>query len=131
MEWKNKKILLVRHPLEGHDRGFWIIVRALRDGGFEVIPASMVADEIVNTVIEEDIGFIGYRIMTGAPLLLVKLLSQKLQEKGVTVPIVVGGIIPDDEVPALKEMGVVATMGPGTPLSSLVNFFKIYPAEES
>ena len=124
---KKIKLLLTKHPLDGHESGYNILARGLREHGIEVIlGGSQLADEIVETAIQEDVDFIGYRIMAGDPIYLVQELSEKLKKKGADIPVIVGGIIRIKDIPKLKAMGVIEVFIPGSLLSDIANFIKKY-----
>lgn len=121
------RILLTRHPLDGHEAGYNILARGLREEGFEVIlGGAQMPEEAAETAVQEDVDFIGLRNMAGDPVYLVEILMQKLRERGTEIPIVVGGIIRPREVGKLKEMGVIATYGPGSSIPSIANFLRDY-----
>ena len=122
---KKVRLLLTRHPLDGHESGYNILARGLREQGIEVIlGGSQLVDEIVDTAIQEDVDFIGYRIMAGDPIYLVEDLQKKLKAKGVDIPIVIGGIIRVKDFPKLRQMGVAGIFIPGSLLSDIANFLK-------
>ena len=124
---KKIRILLTRHPMDGHEAGYNILATGLREHGIEVIlGGAQMPEEAAETAIQEDVDFIGFRNMAGDPVYLVETLMQKLRERGVEIPIVVGGIIRPREVEKLKNLGVIATFGPGTSIPSIANFLKSY-----
>jgi len=119
-----KKILIAKLGLDGHDRGARIVARAFRDAGYDVVYTGIrqSPDMVVNTAIQEDVSVIGISILSGAHLVLIKKLFELMKEKNLKIPVVVGGIIPPQDVPKLKEMGVSEVFGPGTPTSKIVDF---------
>jgi len=120
-------MLLTKHPLDGHEAGYNILARGLREQGIEVIiGGSQMTNEIVDTAIQEDVDFIGYRIMAGDPLFLVQDLFDRLKQKGADIPVIVGGIIRVKDIPKLKAMGVAEVYIPGSLLSEIANFMKNY-----
>jgi methylmalonyl-CoA mutase C-terminal domain/subunit len=124
---KKVRLLLTKHPLDGHESGYNILVRGLREHGIEVIiGGSQMTNEIVDTAIQEDVDFIGYRIMAGDPLFLVQDLFDRLKQKGADIPVIVGGIIRVKDIPKLKAMGVAEVYIPGSLLSEIANFMKNY-----
>lgn len=118
------RFLLVRD--DGHTRGYWLVASVLREAGIEVILGGMqIPREIVETAIQEDVDVIGYRIMQGAPKVLVPLLFEKMKEKGIAdTPVVVGGIVPEKDEALLRELGVMEVFHPFTPLDSIVKNIK-------
>lgn len=115
------RFLLVRD--DGlHQRGYWVVASVLRKAGIEVIlGGTQMPREIVETAIQEDVDIIGYRVMQGAPKVLVPILFEKMKEKGIEdTPVVVGGIIPEKDEALLKELGVREVFHPFTPLDTIV-----------
>ncbi|MEK7395374.1 MAG: cobalamin B12-binding domain-containing protein [Candidatus Poribacteria bacterium] len=123
---KNKIRVLVAKPgLDGHDRGAKVIARALRDAGFEVIYTGLhqTPDMIVNTAIQEDVNVVAVSILSGAHNALVPMISEGLKKAGLQDAILlVGGIIPEEDIKFLKDNGVNEVFTPGTSLSSIVNY---------
>lgn len=121
------RILIAKPGLDGHDRGAKVIARAFRDAGFEVIYTGVrqTPEQIVEAAIQEDVDAIGLSILSGAHMHLFPRIMELLKEKGVEDILVVGGgIIPEEDVPALKQIGIAEIFGPGTPLSTAVQFVK-------
>jgi methylmalonyl-CoA mutase C-terminal domain/subunit len=124
---KKIRMLLTRHPLDGHEAGYNILATGLREHGIEVIlGGSQLPEEIADTAIQEDVDFIGLRNMAGDPVYLVEALFQRLRDKGGEIAVIVGGILRPREVTQLKEMGVVEVFGPGSSIDSIANFIKDY-----
>ena len=100
-----------------------MVARGLRDAGFEVIYTGLhqTPDMVVTAAIQEDVDIIGLSILSGAHIPLVSEIQKQLEKKKVEKPIFVGGIIPPDDVDALKAAGIAAVFGPGTPLSEIVS----------
>ncbi|MEM0505040.1 MAG: cobalamin B12-binding domain-containing protein [Sulfolobales archaeon] len=123
---KKVRVLVAKLGLDGHDRGAKVIARALRDAGFEVIYLGVhqTPDEVVRAAIEEDVSVIGISILSGSHLELVQDLIKLLKERGLNIPVVVGGIIPPEDVETLKSIGVYAVCGPGTLLKDIVEIFR-------
>jgi len=120
-------MLLTRHPYDGHERGYNVVATGLRERGIEVIlGGTQLAGEIAETAIQEDVDFIGYRITSGEPTILVEILFQKLKEKGTDIPVIVGGVVPTKDIPRLKEMGVIEIFRPGNSMDSIADFIKNY-----
>lgn len=123
------RILIAKPGLDGHDRGAKVVAHALRDAGFEVIYTGLkrTVAEIVQEAIQEDVDLIGLSILSGAHQTLCRQLMECLRaEKAESIPIVVGGIIPQRDVPALRELGVQEVFPMGTPLPAIVEKFKEY-----
>lgn len=119
------RVVVAKPGLDGHDRGAKIIARALRDAGMEVIYTGLhqTPEQIVETVIQEDADAVGLSILSGAHMTLVPRVVELLREQGVDdVLVTVGGTIPVDDVPRLKELGVAEVFGPGTPTHVIVDF---------
>ncbi|MGQ9468140.1 MAG: cobalamin B12-binding domain-containing protein [Anaerolineae bacterium] len=117
------RILIAKPGLDGHDRGAKVVARALRDAGMEVIYTGLrqTPEMIVEAALQEDVDAIGLSILSGAHMTLVPRVIQGLREAGLEhVKVFVGGIIPDEDVPALKEAGVEAVFGPGTSTLTIV-----------
>jgi len=119
------RVLVAKPGLDGHDRGAKVIARALRDAGFEVIYTGLhqTPEMIVNAAIQEDVDFVGMSILSGAHNHLFPRVVELLREKGAGDKIVFGGgIIPQDDVAALKEAGIVEIFTPGTSMQGIVDF---------
>lgn len=122
---KKIRILIGKPGLDGHDRGAKIIARTLRDAGYEVIYSGLhqTPDMIVNTAIQEDVDAIGLSILSGAHNYLFPEIIRLLKEKdAANIKVFGGGIIPDDEIPALKEAGVAAIFTPGADTRDIVKW---------
>jgi methylmalonyl-CoA mutase C-terminal domain/subunit len=121
------RVLIAKPGLDGHDRGAKIIARALRDAGMEVIYTGLrqTPEMVVEAAIQEDVDVIGMSILSGAHMTLFPRVMKLLVENGLDdVLVVAGGIIPDDDVPALKDIGMAGVFGPGTSTEEAVNFIK-------
>jgi methylmalonyl-CoA mutase C-terminal domain/subunit len=120
---KRIRVLVAKPGLDGHDRGAKVIARALRDAGMEVIYTGLrqTPEMIVNAALQEDVAVIGLSILSGAHNALVPRLMQLLAEKQMQdVVVVLGGIIPDADIPGLKAAGVAAVFQPGASLEEIV-----------
>lgn len=120
-------MVLAKPGLDGHDRGVKVVARALRDVGFEVIYLGLrqTPKMIVDAALQEDAQLIGLSILSGAHMTIVPAVMDELRKKQATdIRVLVGGIIPDDDVPKLKKMGVAAVFTPGTPLQQIVETLK-------
>jgi methylmalonyl-CoA mutase C-terminal domain/subunit len=119
------RILIAKPGLDGHDRGAKVIARALRDAGMEVIYAGLrqTPEMIVEAALQEDVDGVGLSILSGAHMTLVPRVLDGLREAGLDqVKVFVGGIIPDADVSALKDMGVAGIFGPGTSTQTVSEF---------
>jgi methylmalonyl-CoA mutase C-terminal domain/subunit len=127
MTEKKIRVLVSKPGLDGHDRGAKVIARALRDAGMEVIYTGLrqTPEMIVEAAIQEDVDVIGMSILSGAHMTLFPRVMKLLAENGLDdVLVVAGGIIPDDDVPYLKDIGISGIFGPGTSTEEAVSFIK-------
>ncbi len=121
------RVLVAKPGLDGHDRGAKVIARALRDAGMEVIYTGLrqTPEMIVNAAIQEDVDCIGLSILSGAHNVIVPRIMALLKEaEAGDILVVLGGTIPTQDIPALKQAGVAAIFGPGTPLETTVDFIR-------
>lgn len=123
----NKKIrvLIAKPGLDGHDRGVKVVARGLRDAGMEVIYLGLrlTPEQIAESAIQEDVDVVGLDCLSGAHMVLFPKTVNLLREKGgKDMLVIAGGIIPEKDIPALKEAGVTAIFGPGTPIDDIVSF---------
>jgi methylmalonyl-CoA mutase C-terminal domain/subunit len=121
------RVLVAKPGLDGHDRGAKVIARALRDAGMEVIYTGLrqTPEMIVNSALQEDVHVIGLSILSGAHNAIVPRVMDLLkQQKMEDVLVVVGGIIPGQDVEGLKQAGVAAIFQPGTAMDEIVNFIR-------
>lgn len=109
------RVLMGKIGLDGHDRGLRVVARILRDNGFEVIFAGLrqTPEMIRSAVVQEDVDVVGVSMHNGAHLTLAPAVVDALRQAGLDTPVVVGGIVPDVDVPRLMEAGVAAVLGPG------------------
>jgi len=121
------RVLLAKPGLDGHDRGAKVVARALRDAGMEVIYTGIrqTPDMIVEAAIQEDADVVGLSILSGAHLELFPPIIEGLKEQGrEDVLVIAGGIIPEDDIPALQQMGIKAIFGPGTSTEDIISFIQ-------
>lgn len=121
------RIVLAKVGLDGHDRGIKVVARALRDAGMEVIYAGLwqTPEAVVRTVEDEDAQWLGISLLSGVHMTLVPRVLELLREAGLEdVGLLIGGIIPEDDIPKLLEMGVAKVFGPGAPLPEIVGFLQ-------
>jgi methylmalonyl-CoA mutase C-terminal domain/subunit len=124
-EARKIRVLVAKPGLDGHERGARIIAYGLRDAGFEVIYTGLrqTPDEIASAAVQEDVDVVGLSILSGAHLTLTKKVLGKLAEKGAgDVLVLVGGVIPEEDQPVLREMGVAGVFTAGTPISKVAEF---------
>jgi methylmalonyl-CoA mutase C-terminal domain/subunit len=122
MNAKKIRVLIAKPGLDGHDRGAKVIARALRDSGMEVIYTGLrqTPEMIAEAALQEDVDVVGLSILSGAHGELVPRVLDLLREKGLgNVKVLVGGIVPEADIPALKAAGVAAVFGPGTPTAEV------------
>lgn len=122
---KRIRILVAKPGLDGHDRGAKVVARALRDGGFEVIYTGLrqTPEQIVEAALSEDVNVVALSLLSGAHNTLFPKIVGMLKAKGMDDVLVVGGgVIPDADIPFLKENGVAEVFTPGTPTSSIIEF---------
>ncbi len=121
------RVLIAKAGLDGHDRGAKVVAAALRDAGMEVIYTGLrqTPEMIVQAAIQEDVDVIGVSILSGAHMAIFPKIIKLMKEKGLDdVLLIAGGIIPDEDIPKLKEMGVAEIFTPGTLTTEIVNFIK-------
>jgi len=121
------RVVIAKPGLDGHDRGAKVIARALRDAGMEVIYTGLrqTPEQIVATALQEDADVIGLSILSGAHNHIAPRLMDLLKAKGLDdVLVIIGGIIPDVDIAALKRLGVKGVFLPGTPMQQIVDFIK-------
>ena len=121
------RVVIAKPGLDGHDRGARVIARALRDAGMEVIYTGLrqTPEQIVGAALQEDADVIGLSILSGAHMHICPRVVELLKEKGMhDVLVVVGGIIPDVDIPKLHELGVRGIFLPGTPMQEIVDFIR-------
>jgi methylmalonyl-CoA mutase C-terminal domain/subunit len=131
---KRLRILVAKPGLDGHDRGAKIIARALRDAGFEVIYTGLhqTPEMIAEAAAQEDVDGIGLSILSGAHMTLFPAVMQLLKQKGITdVAVFGGGIVPPEDIPELKKLGIMEIFTPGASTEDIVNWVRanIHPRE--
>ncbi len=121
------KVLIAKPGLDGHDRGAKVLARGLRDEGFEVVYTGLrqTPEMIASAALQEDVDVVGLSILSGAHMTLVPRVCRALRDEGLgDVLVTVGGIIPDDDVPALREAGVDRVFGPGTTIGEVAEYLR-------
>ena len=124
------RVVLAKVGLDGHDRGVKVVARALRDAGMHVIYAGLwqTPEGVVRTVADEDADWLGISLLSGAHMTLTPRIVQLLREADLGhVGVLIGGIIPESDVPKLLAMGVAHVFGPGTPMADIVAFLQQNP----
>lgn len=121
---KGIRVLLARLGLDAHWRGSIVVAHALRDAGMEVIYiGNQMPKEIVETAIQEDVDIIGLSSLSGNHMILAPEVVKRLREKGTQeIPVVLGGTVPPDDIPILKEAGIAGIFGPGSSLKEIIQF---------
>jgi methylmalonyl-CoA mutase C-terminal domain/subunit len=121
------RVLIAKPGLDGHDQGAKVIAYGLKDAGFEVIYTGLrrTPEDIANAALDEDVDVIGLSILSGAHLSIVRRLMAVMDEKGIGDKMVlVGGIVPDEDIPRLKEMGVAEVFVSGTYITQVAEYIK-------
>ncbi len=121
------RVVVAKPGLDGHDRGAKVIARAFRDAGFEVIYTGLrqTPEQIVNAALQEDADVIGLSVLSGAHMTLCPRITELMKKEGLNdVMVVVGGIIPDQDIPKLKECGVAEVFQPGTSTQDIVAYVR-------
>ncbi len=124
---RRHRILIAKPGLDGHDRGARVVAYGLRDAGFEVIYTGLrqTPEQIATAAVQEDVDVVGLSILSGAHLALTRKVIEKLREQDAAdIPIVVGGLIPQADKAALKQMGVAEVFTAGTPIAAIAAFIK-------
>lgn len=121
------RVLVAKPGLDGHDRGAKVLARAFRDAGFEVIYTGLfqTPEMIANAALQEDVDVVGLSILSGAHMSLFPPIMDALRAAGrEDVLVVAGGTIPEEDIPRVRELGVAAVFGPGTPLHTAIDFVR-------
>ena len=134
MSERKIRVLIAKPGLDGHDRGAKVVARALRDAGMEVIYTGLrqTPEMIAEAALQEDVDVVGLSILSGAHMALLPRILELLKANGQeTAKIFVGGIIPDEDAPKLKAMGVAGIYGPGAPTGTIIDEIRLSlePAE--
>lgn len=124
---KRHRVLIGKPGLDGHDRGAKFIARALRDAGFEVVYTGIrrTPEEIAAAAVQEDVSAVGLSLLSGAHLSLFPAVVQALRNAGAgDIPVLGGGIVPDEDIGLLREAGISAVFTPGTPVTQIIAAFR-------
>ena len=127
MSKRKLRIIVAKPGLDGHDRGAKVVSRALRDAGFEVIYTGLqqTPEMIAEAAIQEDVDVVGLSILSGAHISFTRKVIDQLKEQGAgDVMVVIGGIIPEKDIPELKEMGVAGVFTSGTAIKDVAEFIR-------
>jgi methylmalonyl-CoA mutase C-terminal domain/subunit len=125
-EKKKHRVLIGKPGLDGHDRGAKFIARALRDAGFEVVYTGIrrTAEEIAAAAVQEDVSAVGLSSLSGAHLSLFPAVVEALEKAGASdIPVIGGGVIPDEDIGSLKDAGISDVFTPGTPVEKIIAVF--------
>ncbi len=125
MQERKIRVLIAKPGLDGHDRGARVVTQALRDAGMEVIYTGLhqTPEMIAEAALQEDVDVVGLSMLSGAHMPLIPRIMHLLEDKGLKdVLVIAGGILPDDDIPKIKESGVDEVFGPGTPLRTIVDY---------
>jgi methylmalonyl-CoA mutase C-terminal domain/subunit len=127
------RVLIAKPGLDGHDRGAKVLVRALRDAGFEVVYTGLfqTPEMIANAALQEDVDVIGLSILSGAHMALFPRIMEEIKGRGIEALVIAGGTIPDEDLETVRGLGVARVFGPGTPFQTIVDFIRASaPARE-
>jgi methylmalonyl-CoA mutase, C-terminal domain len=129
------RVLIAKPGLDGHDRGAKVLVRALRDAGFEVVYTGLfqTPEMIASAALQEDVQVIGLSILSGAHMAIFPRIMEELRHRGLDdVLVIAGGTIPQTDIPAIKDLGIAEVFGPGTSLATIVEYLRAHaPARAS
>jgi len=117
-----ERILVAKVGLDGHDRGVKVVARILRDAGFEVIYTGLfqTPETVAAAAVDEDVDAIGLSMLSGAHMTLAPKVVEKVRDRGTDIPVVVGGIVPEQDIPKLRELGVAEVLTPGASADDVV-----------
>jgi len=126
------RVLVAKPGLDGHDRGAKLVARILRDAGMEVIYTGLrqTPEMIAEAALQEDVDVVGLSILSGAHMDLFPIIKERLKEKGLDVLVIAGGIIPEEDIPSLAQVGIRAVFGPGTTSQQIVDYIKSAVAQK-
>jgi len=129
----SERILVAKVGLDGHDRGIKVVARILRDAGYEVIYTGLfqTPQTVASAAVDEDVDAIGLSMLSGAHMTLAPLVVDEVRKLGSEIPVVVGGIVPKQDVEALMEAGIAAVITPGASADQVVDTIKSVLADQS
>ena len=118
-----ERILIAKVGLDGHDRGIKVVARMLRDAGYEVIYTGLfqTPESVAAAAIDEDVDAIGLSMLSGAHMTLAPLVVEELRQRGSTIPVILGGIVPDHDLEALRAVGITTVLTPGATSAQIVS----------
>ncbi len=128
------RVLIAKPGLDGHDRGAKVLVRALRDAGFEVVYTGLfqTPEMIASAALQEDVQVIGLSILSGAHMAIFPRIMDELRRRGLDdVLVIAGGTIPQSDIPTIKNLGVAEVFGPGTSLTTIVEYLRAHAPDRS
>jgi len=116
------RVLVAKVGLDGHDRGVKVVARLLRDAGIEVIYTGLfqTPETVAAAAVDEDVDVVGLSMLAGAHMTLAPLVVEAIRARGVDIPVVIGGIVPNSDVAELKAAGIAEILGPGAPADEVV-----------
>jgi methylmalonyl-CoA mutase C-terminal domain/subunit len=116
------RVLVAKVGLDGHDRGVKVVARLLRDAGIEVIYTGLfqTPETVAAAAVDEDVDVVGLSMLSGAHMTLAPLVVEAIRARGVDIPVVIGGIVPNSDVAELKSAGIAEILGPGAPADEVV-----------
>jgi len=119
----NVRVLVAKVGLDGHDRGIKVVARLLRDAGMEVVYTGLfqTPETVATAAIQEDVDVVGLSMLSGAHMTLAPLVVEALRERGSDIPVVLGGIVPPQDLDELREHGVAAVFGPGASAEEIIS----------
>jgi len=119
----NVRVLVAKVGLDGHDRGIKVVARLLRDAGMEVVYTGLfqTPETVATAAIQEDVDVVGLSMLSGAHMTLAPLVVEALRERGSDIPVVLGGIVPPQDLDELRELGVAAVFGPGASAEEIIS----------
>ncbi len=111
-----ERILVAKVGLDGHDRGIKVVARILRDAGFEVVYTGLfqTPETVAAAAVDEDVDAIGLSMLSGAHMTLAPMVVEEVRKRGIDIPVILGGIVPDHDLEALAEFGITTVLTPGT-----------------
>ena len=126
MTQKKIRVLMAKVGMDGHDKGALAVTGALRDAGMEVIYTGLrrKVQQVVNTAIQEDVDIVGLSILSGTHLNVAAKVIDKMKELEIDKPVIIGGVIPDEDVPKLKEIGVAAIFTQSSSFEEMIEFIR-------
>jgi methylmalonyl-CoA mutase C-terminal domain/subunit len=118
----SERILVAKVGLDGHDRGIKVVARMLRDAGYEVIYTGLfqTPETVAAAAVDEDVDAIGLSMLSGAHMTLAPLVVSEVRKRGVDIPVIVGGIVPDHDLEALTAAGIAAVFTPGSTTEQII-----------